>query len=137
MSICQIEEREAGRSYPRTCPTCRLTGPCAKGLDRKALRDRIEALEAEVRKWQANHDTQRAIARSAEAERDALVEKLGEAEARGWQKGMEDMAKIIETAKVRHTFGPKATPQDVEKHTADAYRGIARATLSAIKEDDR
>lgn len=30
MSICQIEERRAGRAYPRTCPTCRL-GPCQRG----------------------------------------------------------------------------------------------------------
>jgi hypothetical protein len=30
MSICQIEERRAGRPYPRTCPTCRL-GPCQRG----------------------------------------------------------------------------------------------------------
>ena len=29
MTICQREEREAGRAYPRTCPTCRL-GPCQK-----------------------------------------------------------------------------------------------------------
>lgn len=33
MSICQHEERDAGRSYPRTCPTCGLLGRCAKGLD--------------------------------------------------------------------------------------------------------
>lgn len=47
MGVCQIEERDAGRSYPRTCPTCKLTGPCAKGLDRKAMAARIEALAAE------------------------------------------------------------------------------------------
>ena len=29
MTICQQEEREAGRAYPKTCPTCRL-GPCQK-----------------------------------------------------------------------------------------------------------
>ena len=29
MSICSLEEREAGRSYPRTCPTCGLNG-CTK-----------------------------------------------------------------------------------------------------------
>ena len=29
MGICQREEREAGRSYPRTCPTCKL-GPCQR-----------------------------------------------------------------------------------------------------------
>jgi len=67
------------------------------------------------------------------AERDALAEKLGEAEARGWQKGMEDMAKTIETAKVRHTFGPRATPQDAEKHTAAAYKDIARAALRSTR----
>jgi hypothetical protein len=48
MSVCQIEERDAGRSYPRTCPTCKLSGTCAKGLDRKSMFARIEALEAEL-----------------------------------------------------------------------------------------
>ena len=46
MSVCAIEEREAGRGYPRTCPTCKLAGPCVKGLDRKGMVDRIEALTA-------------------------------------------------------------------------------------------
>ena len=34
MTKCQIEEKNAGRAYPRTCPTCGLSGACAKGLDR-------------------------------------------------------------------------------------------------------
>ena len=48
MSICQIEEREAGRSYPRTCPTCTLKGPCAKGLDHEGLKSEADALRAEI-----------------------------------------------------------------------------------------
>jgi len=51
MTICQIEELEAGRGYPRTCPTCLLTGVCAKRLDRKALmadRDTLTARVAEL-----------------------------------------------------------------------------------------
>jgi len=48
MSVCQIEERDAGRGYPRTCPTCGLSGVCFKGLDRRGLMARIEALEAEL-----------------------------------------------------------------------------------------
>lgn len=30
MSVCQIEERRAGRSYPRTCQKCKF-GPCQNG----------------------------------------------------------------------------------------------------------
>ena len=59
MTVCKIEEREAGRNYPRTCPTCKLAGPCAKGLDRKAMISRIEPLAEE---------------------RDALAEKLAKAQ---------------------------------------------------------
>lgn len=46
MSICQIEEKDAGRAYSRTCPTCGL-GSCTKGLGRKSLLARIRTLEAE------------------------------------------------------------------------------------------
>ena len=43
--LCQQEEREAGRWYPRTCPTCRL-GPCRK-LGAKPLQSLSDA-QAEI-----------------------------------------------------------------------------------------
>lgn len=45
MSVCRIKEREAGRSYPRTCPTCKLSGACEKRLDFKSLKADVLALE--------------------------------------------------------------------------------------------
>lgn len=48
MSICQIEERMAGRAYPRTYPTCGLRGACAKRLDGKSLIEDNAALRAET-----------------------------------------------------------------------------------------
>ena len=43
MTICQMEELDAGRSYPRTCPTCGISGNCTNGLSRKSLiADRAE-----------------------------------------------------------------------------------------------
>jgi uncharacterized small protein (DUF1192 family) len=53
MAICQIEEREAGRSYPRTCPTCGINGPCAKELDRKSLMATVAAQRAEIERLRA------------------------------------------------------------------------------------
>jgi hypothetical protein len=32
MTKCQIEDRNAGRAYPRTCPTCGSGGHCKKAL---------------------------------------------------------------------------------------------------------
>lgn len=32
MSRCQLELKAAGVAYPRTCPTCGLSGACVKGL---------------------------------------------------------------------------------------------------------
>jgi hypothetical protein len=32
VAICQKELIVAKKPYPRTCPTCELGGPCAKGL---------------------------------------------------------------------------------------------------------
>jgi len=32
MTVCQLEEKAKGKMYPRTCPTCGLSGPCHKGL---------------------------------------------------------------------------------------------------------
>ena len=32
MSRCQLELKAAGAAYPRTCPTCGLSGACVKGL---------------------------------------------------------------------------------------------------------
>ena len=43
--LCQREEREAGRAYPRTCPTCKL-GPCQK-LGAKPLQSLADA-QAEI-----------------------------------------------------------------------------------------
>jgi hypothetical protein len=57
MSVCQIEERLAGRSYPRTCPKCKL-GTCAKGLDQKQLIARVEALQAQLAERAQEIDTQ-------------------------------------------------------------------------------
>ena len=45
MTQCQIEERDAGRPYPRTCPTCGFGGRCVKGLDPKSLKERVDTLE--------------------------------------------------------------------------------------------
>lgn len=68
MGQCQLELRQAGKAYPRTCPTCGLSGACVKGLsagvpDRnpqgaamtdlgaaKALMDGV-AHEEQVRVW--------------------------------------------------------------------------------------
>ena len=47
MSICQIEEKQAGRSYPRTCPTCKL-GKCSKGHDYESMRALIKELETNI-----------------------------------------------------------------------------------------
>lgn len=47
MTICSIEERKAGRPYPRTCPTCRLDGS-TRGHDYKTMRARIADLEAQL-----------------------------------------------------------------------------------------
>ena len=55
MSICQREERAAGRPYPRTCPTCKL-GPCSrstmttdpKDAEIARLRDAIEKAEQQA-----------------------------------------------------------------------------------------
>jgi hypothetical protein len=91
MSVCQIEERLAGRSYPRTCPTCRL-GPCAKGMEQEQLIAQNEALQAQLA--EANRAlaewaevSQRNFQRAKEAE-----ERLAEARAGldmlrgvGWQ----------------------------------------------------
>lgn len=45
--ICQIEERQKGGPYPRTCPACGL-GPCAKGLVYQTPRQQIETLKARL-----------------------------------------------------------------------------------------
>ena len=50
MTICQQEEREAGRAYPRTCPTCRF-GPCQK-YGRTPLAT-LDALRAENERLRA------------------------------------------------------------------------------------
>lgn len=42
-------------------------------------RDRIKELEAECRKWQANHDTWQAMAKNAEARNEELDTKLEKA----------------------------------------------------------
>lgn len=64
--LCQQEEREAGRWYPRTCPTCRL-GPCQK-LDAKPLQSLTDA-QAEIARLTAERDE--ALARAEKAEIDA------------------------------------------------------------------
>ena len=47
MTICKIEQQEAGGPYPRTCPTCRL-GRCHFGRDNIGRREHAEALVAEL-----------------------------------------------------------------------------------------
>ena len=32
-AVCQNELIKAGKPYPRSCPTCGLTGPCVKGIE--------------------------------------------------------------------------------------------------------
>lgn len=56
MSICQIEYRDAGLSYPRTCPTCKLSGKCVKGLDRKSQAAEIARLRASIDAMTAERD---------------------------------------------------------------------------------
>lgn len=33
MIVCQIELMKSKKPYPRTCPTCGLSGACVKGLE--------------------------------------------------------------------------------------------------------
>lgn len=54
--LCQREEREAGRAYPRTCPTCKL-GPCQK-LGAKPLQSLADA-QAEISSLTAELDLER------------------------------------------------------------------------------
>jgi hypothetical protein len=51
MGQCQLELRQAGKAYPRTCPTCGLSGACVKGLnagvpDRNPMTPAQPALDA-------------------------------------------------------------------------------------------
>jgi hypothetical protein len=51
MGQCQRELRLAGKAYPRTCPTCGLSGACVKGLsagvpDRNPMTPAQPALDA-------------------------------------------------------------------------------------------
>ena len=75
MSECQIELRNAGKAYPRTCETCGLFGQCKKGLSQyvdsgrreQSIHDRIVALEAENARLRealtniSNLETERAV----------------------------------------------------------------------------
>lgn len=65
MMLCQQEEREEGRAYPRTCPTCKL-GPCQK-FGAKPLQSLSEA-QAEIARLTAERD--QALARAAAAAMD-------------------------------------------------------------------
>ena len=76
MTICQQEEREAGRAYPRTCPTCRF-GPCQK-YGRTPLAT-LDALRAENERLRADLDLGAKDYCNLMDQRDALavrVEKL-------------------------------------------------------------
>jgi hypothetical protein len=76
MSTCQIEERDAGRSYPRTCPSCGLgKGGCTKGLDREGLRARIAALEAQLAEAWRKEGFLAEKLKQAETERDTWKER--------------------------------------------------------------
>lgn len=81
MSVCQIEERDAGRAYPRTCPTCGLGKSCAKGLDRKSQAARIAELEAEnarLRKDLHSYEmTMKAIEEADRIERAEALSRTG------------------------------------------------------------
>ena len=76
MSVCQIEERDAGRPYPRTCPTCGLGKSCAKGLNRKSQADRIAELEAENERLRKDAERYRAL-RDGSLDDLAVVRGLG------------------------------------------------------------
>jgi hypothetical protein len=105
MSVCQIEERIAGRSYPRTCPTCRL-GTCAKGLDQKQLIARIEALRTQL------------------AERDRALAEWAEVSQRNYQRAKEAEERLAEAR-----AGLAEVVRIVPRHVA---ADAARATLAKI-----
>lgn len=46
MTTCRIEMINAGRAYPRTCPTCGLTGNCVNGLLPDQATKRVSAAPA-------------------------------------------------------------------------------------------
>lgn len=45
---CKIEEIDAGRAYPRTCPMCGIGGSCKKRLDRAGLKQTVAELEDNI-----------------------------------------------------------------------------------------
>ena len=65
--LCQREEREAGRAYPRTCPTCKL-GPCQK-FGAKPLQSLADA-QAEIDRLTRENENLRQIERNVQAARE-------------------------------------------------------------------
>lgn len=54
---CQIELMNAGGAYPRTCPTCGLSGACVKGLQRQPSRDdATNAAKDDAPEWKTMTD---------------------------------------------------------------------------------
>ncbi len=64
MTICKIEQQEAGGPYPRTCPTCKL-GRCHFGRDAIGRREHAEALVAEIEALRAEVERLREVADAA------------------------------------------------------------------------
>ncbi|MFA7408269.1 MAG: hypothetical protein WCY93_10695 [Anaerolineaceae bacterium] len=50
MTLCRIEEQDAGRDIPRTCPTCGLSGKCHRGLDLEGARIQAASYKEELEK---------------------------------------------------------------------------------------
>jgi hypothetical protein len=85
MSICTVEERRAGRSYPRTCPTCRL-GPCQRGHwkgTRPPAQTASPALSEAlaVPEVREQLEAARALASRLQAQNDMLRDQLAAAQA--------------------------------------------------------
>lgn len=135
--ICQKEEREAGRAYPRTCPTCRL-GPCQK-VGAKHLQALADA-QAEIARLTAERDEWVEMARlhsAAESSFLAWLRSAGEHMRAfgiticddGSDAGEVLAAKVPECAKA---MAARITDLETERDEA-----LARAAAAAMEMRER
>lgn len=135
--LCQREEREAGRAYPRTCPTCKL-GPCQK-FGAKPLQS-LAGAQAEIARLTAALEAEKGrVETFAEYEGDALNE-LDEWKARAEKAEAERdelLAMLLGVGKERDS-ACAARDEALEAHrielerriTAEAERDTARAEVA-------
>ena len=122
MTICSQEEREAGRPYPRTCPTCKL-GKCHKyGGTPLALIDGLRAELATARECIANLEADQAAKETAIGGLEFALEQA-------WASNVERDELI---AKLRADIGARDRLLDdpVVNDIQDAAWNHARAALS-------